>query len=329
MVDWMKSLLDNLLGRRRSANWLDALGSGLGRANIERLVSAPAFDRLIIALIILNAATLGLETSPSFMARYGEIAGALDFAILLVFTIEVALRIYAYRLGFFRTAWGWFDLIVVVVSYLPSLSGLSALRVFRVFRLFRLISMVPKMRRVIDGFFAALPGMGGVVAVLGLIFYVSAVITTQIFGQADFSTLPEGVTEEDVAVMRELYGTMGASFFTLFQLMTLEDWAGGIVLPTMKVFPNALLFFIPYIVVTAFAVLNLFIGIIVDGMQDDREQQVEEEAAERKQEAERLRRQDIAREDRRFEEVLEELRAVKLELAALNKTQGGDRASRR
>lgn len=329
MADWMRSLLDTTLGPDRAESVLRSLKKDLARSDAARLVGHSRFDQAIIALIILNALLLGLETSATVRESYGGLLNVLDNAILFIFTVEIALRIYAHRLDFFRSPWGWFDLFVVSVSYLPNLGGLSALRVLRIFRLFRLISMVPKMRRVIDGLFASLPGMGGVVAVLALIFYVSAVITTSLFGQAEFATLPEGVTEEDMATMRELYGTLGASFFTLFQLMTLEDWAGGIVLPTLKVFPNAMLFFIPYIIITAFAVLNLFIGIIVDGMQDDRDLAEEEADQRRFERAEPSRRQHAAHEDRRFEEMMEELRAVKLELAALVKAQGGDRSSRR
>ncbi|MEM9724102.1 MAG: ion transporter [Pseudomonadota bacterium] len=345
MASWMRSAVEALAGAERAECWLGP-GSraywwgrrkALGR-EIKRITADPRFEQFVIGLILINAVVLGLETFPSFMENYGWLAKGIDGLILFVFTVEIAMRIYTYRWDFFRSAWGWFDLFVVTVSYLPSVSGLSALRVFRIFRLFRLFSMVPKMRRVIDGFFAAVPGMSGVVAVLALIFYVSAVITTTMFGQAQFETLPDGVTEEDMEAVRALFGTLTASLFTLFQLMTLEDWAGGIVQPTLKVFPNAMLFFVPYIVITAFAVLNLFIGIIVDGMQDDRdhaeeaERKARDEAeaaveAERALEADRVRRHDLAREDRRYDELLAELRAVKLELASLVQAQN-DRASR-
>ena len=346
MADWFRSTVETLFGAERAERWLGENQAEFWRgrldatdAKIRGLTMDPRFERAIIGLILLNAAILGLETSQTFMASYGGLAETLDMLILLVFTAEIAMRIYTYRGDFFRSAWGWFDLLVVAVSYLPSFSGLSALRVFRIFRLFRLFSMVPKMRRVIDGFFAAIPGMTGVVAVLGLIFYVSAVITTTMFGQVEFAEPPPGATLEDLQAVQALYGTLDRSFFTLFQLMTLEDWADGIVTPTLAVFPNAMIFFIPYIVITSFAVLNLFIGIIVDAMQEDRDQEEEEERkklaaaleasdAEKALEADRIRRHDRAREERRFEEVLAELRAVKLELAALARAQGVDRASR-
>ncbi|MEL6978514.1 MAG: ion transporter [Pseudomonadota bacterium] len=344
---WLKSMLAPLLGAERAERWLSETnerrlrdGAAQTSDRIVAITQSARFEQVIIGLIIFNALLLGLETSQSFMARFGGLAYTIDFLILLIFTAEIAMRIHTYRGAFFRSAWGWFDLIVVLVSYLPSFSGFAALRVFRIFRLFRLFSMVPKMRRVINGFFAALPGMSGVVLVLALIFYVSAVITTTVFGQAEIAALPDGATQEDLDAVRELFGTLGASFFTLFQLMTLEDWAGGIVVPTLAVFPGALWFFIPFIVVTSFAVLNLFIGIIVDAMQDDRDHVEQEErkeacaaqearAAAEALEADKIRRHDRARDDRRYEEIMRELRAVKLELAALNQTNGRDASSRR
>lgn len=316
--------------------WIDPPTQALWRrrwrrflAGTKRVTRSRLFGNAIIALIVVNAALLGLETDQSFAETNGAWMDVLDRLILAIFTLEILMRVLTYGRAFFRDGWSWFDLTVVAVSYAPAFAGLAALRIFRIFRLFRLFSVVPKMRRVIEGFFAALPGMAGVMGVLALIFYVSAVITTTVFGQADFSELPEGVTVDDVAAVQALYGSLDRSFFTLFQLMTLEDWAGGIVGPTMKVFPNAMIFFIPYIVITSFAVLNLFIGIIVDAMQDDREHEAEigrqEEAAKARQD----RAEDLAREDRRFDEVLAELRELKGQLAALTETQADQTVARR
>lgn len=331
MRNWIVKRFDALMGAGAAAAASGAAERLLRL--VTRVARAPWFEQAIVALIIVNALLLGLETSKSFMAAFGGVAYFLNGLILWIFTVEIAMRLLAEGRGFFRSGWSVFDLAVVIISWLPELSGLAALRAFRIFRLFRLFSLVPKMRRVINGFFAAMPGMAGVIGVLTLIFYVSAVITTTVFGQAELSTPPPGATAEDLETMRTLYGTLGASFFTLFQLMTLEDWAGAIVQPTMRVFPNALFFFIPYIVVTSFAVLNLFIGIIVDAMQDDRDEaeqkarnaEAEEAAAEdaaRALEADRVRRHDLAQEQRRFEALQEELRALRLEIASLRENRG-------
>ena len=241
----------------------------------RRIVWHPWFERTIIALIVFNAALLGLQTDPEFNARYGVMADRLDRLILSIFVFEILLRILAHGRAFFRFTWSWFDMAVVALSFAPASEGLSILRALRVLRLLRLLSVVPKMRRVIGGFFAAIPGMAGVVGVLSVVFYVSAVITTSVFGQTTPETAAPGASPEDVAAVQELFGSLGSSFFTLFQLMTLEDWAGGIVKPTLAVYPDAMWFFGPYIVITSFAVLNLFIGIIVDAMQDERDDEAE------------------------------------------------------
>ena len=118
-------------------------------------------------------------------------------------------------------------------------------------RILRLVSIVPQMRTVVGALFRALPGMGSIVAVLLLVYYVAAVMATKLFG----------------AAFPDWFGSIGASMFSLFQIMTLESWSMGIVRPVMDVYPQAWLFFVPFIVVTSFTVLNLFIALIVNSMQ--------------------------------------------------------------
>ena len=122
-------------------------------------------------------------------------------------------------------------------------------------RVLRLISVVPQLRRVVSAIGYSIPGMVSVVGVLGLIFYVASVLATKLFG-----IHPD-------PFMQEWFGSVGASAYTLFQIMTLESWSMGVVRPTMEIFPWAWAFFIPFIIITSFAVLNFFIGIIVDSMQ--------------------------------------------------------------
>ncbi|WP_231731004.1 ion transporter [Lacimicrobium alkaliphilum] len=219
-----------------------------------RLVEHPWFTNSIIALILINAVTLGLETMALPPDTLG-ILHAVDALILSIFTLELILKLLAYRHRFFSGGWNWFDLIIVTLSWIPSSGPLSVLRAFRILRILRLFSVVPQMRRVIGALGHSLPGMASVVGVLGIIFYVSAVLVTKLFG-----THPD-------AQMQEWFGSIGASAYTLFQIMTLESWSMGIVRPTMELFPLSWLFFVPFIIITSFAVLNLFIGIIVDAMQ--------------------------------------------------------------
>ncbi|MEM6811052.1 MAG: ion transporter [Pseudomonadota bacterium] len=209
----------------------------------------------ITALILINAVTLGLETEAAIMAQYGYIITLIDQIILGVFVIELAIKFYAYRLSFFKSGWNTFDFIIIGIALIPASGSLSILRALRILRVLRLLSVVPQMRRVITAIGYSIPGMMSVISVLLLIFYVSAVLATKLFGTGDD---PQ---------MQEWFGSIGASGYTLFQIMTLESWSMGIVRPTMEIYPWAWIFFIPFIIITSFAVLNLFIGIIVDAMQ--------------------------------------------------------------
>ena len=268
------------------------------RARVARLVMSQPFQRSVIALILLNAVILGLETSDSVMARWGGLLLGLDALLLWLFTAELALRIYAFRGRFFRDAWGIFDLVVVLIAWMPASGPLAVLRALRVLRVLRLISVVPSLRNVVEAMLKALPGMGSIVLLMLLIFYVFAVMATKLYG----------------GVMEEQFGDLGASFFTLFQLMTLDDWA-NIVKPAMEHQPWSWLFFMPFIVVSTFVVLNLFIGVIVESIQTLRdERQAPELAAEAAAEsAERAEQRQI----------LLELQALRREVAALR--EGGDR----
>lgn len=259
------------------------------RAGAARLVLSSGFQRVIIGLILLNAVTLGLETSASVTEAAGGALHVLDQALLWIFTAELLLRIYAFRARFFRDPWGLFDLVVVAIAWVPASGPLAVLRALRVLRVLRLISVVPSLRRVVEAMLAALPGMGSIVLLMSLIFYVFAVMATKLFGEG----------------MAEQFGTLGASLFTLFQLMTLDDWA-NIVKPAMELQPYALLFFLPFIVVSTFVVLNLFIGVIVDSIQTLREQEpegVQEQIAR-------------DREQREQAELLAEIRALREALKA-------------
>jgi len=225
------------------------------RRQVSELVESAGFVKFITVLILINAVTLGLETDTSMLNKYGSILHFIDRIILILFTVELVLKFYAYRFDFFKSGWNIFDFLIVTIAWVPASGPLSVLRALRILRVLRLLSVVPQMRRVIAALAHSIPGMASVVAVLCLLFYVSAVLSTKLFGM-----------HEDPN-MQEWFGTIGASAYTLFQIMTLESWSMGIVRPTMEHYPLAWLFFVPFIIITSFAVLNLFIGIIVDAMQ--------------------------------------------------------------
>jgi voltage-gated sodium channel len=231
---------------------------------VTALVEDGRVTVFITVLILINAVTLGLETDAEIMASYGSALLVVDRTILLIFTLEILLKLYAYRFAFFRSGWNLFDLLIVGIAWVPASGNLSVMRALRVLRILRLISVVPQLRRVISAIGYSIPGMVSVVGVLGLIFYVSAVLATKLFG-----THPD-------PNMQEWFGSISASAYTLFQVMTLESWSMGIVRPTMELFPLSWLFFLPFIIITSFAVLNFFIGIIVDSMQMAQKLEAEE-----------------------------------------------------
>ncbi len=218
---------------------------------LRRFVESRGFNRAITAVIVINAVTLGLETWPTAMEAAGPLLLTIDTLALWVFTIEIGLKLWLYRARFVNDGWNVFDFAIVAVAWLPSAGPLSVLRALRIMRVLRLVSVVPQMRSVVGALFKALPGMGSIIAVLMLVFYVAAVMATKLFGEA----------------FPEWFGSIGASMYSLFQIMTLESWSMGIVRPVMEEFPAAWAFFVPFIVVTSFTVLNLFIALIVNSMQ--------------------------------------------------------------
>lgn len=253
---------------------------------LKTLISDPRTERAIMILIVVNAIILGLETSPAVMKSYGTLLEWIDHAILAIFVIEILARLFVQRTAFFRDAWNVFDFFVVAIALIPATGPLQVLRALRILRVLRLITAVPSLKRVVGGLIAALPGMGSVVGLLMLVYYVASVMATKLFGE-DFP---------------EWFGHLGASAYSLFQIMTLESWSMGIVRPVMEKYPYAWLFFVPYIVVTTFAVLNLFIGIVVSAMQSEHDAEEDEKRAEeRKEEA----------------PLLVELRALRGEVATL------------
>lgn len=206
----------------------------------------------IIGVIIFNAALLGMETSVTLMAYAGGLILALDTLCLSVFVLELALKLHAQRGQFWRSGWNIFDFLIVGISLVPGAQGFSVLRALRILRLLRVVSVSPNLRRVVEGFINALPGMGSVFLLMGMLFYIGAVMATQLFGRS----------------FPEWFGDLGNSAYSLFQIMTLESWSMGIVRPVMEVYPYAWAFFVPFIMVTTFAVVNLLVGLIVNSMQD-------------------------------------------------------------
>ena len=219
---------------------------------LQTTLESAGVRKFITAVILFNAVILGLETSAMVMARVGTFIGILDRICLAIFVVELALKLLTYRFRFFRDGWNIFDFAIVAVSLVPAAQSLSVLRSLRILRILRVVSVAPRLRRVVEGFITALPGMASVFLLMGIIFYIGSVISTKLFG-ADFP---------------QWFGSLGQSAYSLFQIMTLESWSMGIVRPVMEVYPYAWVFFVPFIMVTTFAVVNLLVGLIVNSMQD-------------------------------------------------------------
>ncbi|EEA96889.1 MULTISPECIES: ion transporter [Pseudovibrio] len=221
------------------------------RLTLRRIVRSDAFQYTFLFLIIVNAISLGLATSPSVRRITGDGQVIFDDVIIGLFILEFVLKIMAFGVRFFKSWWNIFDISVVSFSLLPQSGYLSVLRALRVMRAMRVLSFLPQYRQVMQALLDALPGMFSVMIVLALIYYVFAVMATGLFG----------------ASFPDWFGDIGRSLYSLFQIMTLESWSMGIVRPVMKIYPYAWALFIPFIFLTAFAVLNLFIGLIVSSMQ--------------------------------------------------------------
>ncbi|GAB5467799.1 MAG: hypothetical protein Kilf2KO_08290 [Rhodospirillales bacterium] len=235
------------------------------RAKLGAWITSGLVQKTITAVIVANAVTLGLETSKSVMAVTGDLLPTLDRIFLAIFVVEIACKLIAFGWRFFTNAWNVFDFVIVGIALLPTSGSFAALRALRILRVLRLISVVPSMRKVVEALARALPGMGSIFLLISLIFYVFSVIATKLYA----ATFPDW------------FGTVGESAYSLFQIMTLESWSMGIVRPVMEAHPNAWAFFVPFILVTTFAVVNLVVGIVVGAMQEehDAEQRLQEEAA--------------------------------------------------
>ena len=227
------------------------------RTHIESFMAHSFIQHALVVLIVLNAAILGLETNQELMAEWGEVLHWLDHAILWVFIAEIIVLIASRGLGYFKDPWCVFDFIVVGIALIPASGSLSVLRALRVLRVLRLINKVESMRKVVGGLLSSLPGLGSVFGLILIIFYVAAVIATDLFREE----------------FPDWFGNLGASAYTLFQVMTLEGWSQDIARPVMEHYPHAWIFFVLFILIATFIIFNLFIAVIVDSITADKEKE--------------------------------------------------------
>lgn len=227
-------------------------GQPTWRYRLADWIESKKVQNIVIVTILLNAVILGLETSPAIKEGFGGSLKIIDKLCLIVFIVELLIKLTAYRWHFFRSGWNVFDFLVVGVALVPNAGPWAVLRSLRILRVLRLLTVAPSLRKVVTAFIHAIPGLSGVILVMAVFFYTMGVLSTNLFGDK----------------FPEWFGTLGQSLFSLFQIMTLESWSMGIVRPVMEAYPWAWAFFVPFIIVATFTILNLFIGIIVSTMQE-------------------------------------------------------------
>ena len=221
----------------------------LRRGQVTKFVESRWFSNAMFVVILVNAVILGWATYGGSALPYLLIA---ERVIVGIFTIEMSLKLYAWRGRFWKDSWNWFDFGVVVISLVPATGPFAVLRILRLLRVLRLITAVPQMRQIIGALFKAVPGMGTVIGLLLIVIYVSAILGQQMFG-------------EDVP---EFFGDLGTTLYTMFLLMTTENWP-DVSDAVLEQHPHAWIFFVLYIVLTAFIMLNLVIGVIVTAMEQE------------------------------------------------------------
>lgn len=241
-----------MLSEQDLLRMLDAQQPAPWRKHLGHWIESSRVQTFIVVVILLNAAILGLETDPRIMAQYGPALKTLDKLCLAIFVVELVIKLICFRWLFWRNGWNIFDFLVVGIALAPAAGPWAILRSLRVLRVLRLLTVVPQLRKVVAAFLHSIPGLSGVVAVMAVFFFTASVLATNLFG----SNFPAW------------FGSVGKSLFSLFQIMTLESWSMGIVRPVMEVYPWAWAFFIPFIMIATFTILNLFIGIIVSTMQE-------------------------------------------------------------
>ena len=229
----------------------------------ERIVKQKLFEHFIIALILLNGVVLGLETSPSLVAQYGEYLLLANHLILGVFVVEALLKIIAVAPRFklyFGDGWNLFDFSVVVLSLVPATGEFAMIaRLARLLRVARLISTIPELRLIVSTLVRSIPSMGHVLLLMSIIFYIYAVAGYHMFH------------EHDPTHWRNL----GLSLLTLFRVVTLEDWT-DVMYKAMELHPLAWVYFVSFVVVGTFVVINLFIAVVINNLEEAKHEKLEE-----------------------------------------------------
>ncbi len=240
------------------------------QAKLVNLVETSWFKNSILVIILLNSIILGLQTSKEITSAVGDLLYTLDFICLCIFAVELVLKLIAYRFSFFKSGFNIFDFVIVVTSILSEFAFLSAFRMLRTFRVLRslrslralrMVTGISKLNVIITAIAKSIPSILWTGLLLVIIYYVFAVMGTTLFGNS----------------FPDWFGSIWESFYTLFQVMTLESWSMGISRPVMDVYPWAWLYFVPFVLISAFIMMNVVVGIVVNTISETTESEEKEE----------------------------------------------------
>ena len=245
---------------------MDQVTSDRLQSSFYRLRSNKAFELFVIVIIVFSALVVGVKTY-ELPVLVLQIVVVLDWAITFIFLTEITIRYLGEpeKRHFFKNGWNIFDTLIVVVSLVPIDNSDMALigRLVRIFRVLRMVSIVPELRMLLNSLLRALPQLGYVLLMMFIIFYIYAAVGANFFAEINPS----------------LWGDIARSLLTLFRVMTFEDWT-DVMYETMEVYPFSWTYYITFIFLTAFAFLNMIIGIVVNVLEEEHQQQVKLDAEE-------------------------------------------------
>ncbi|WP_404446264.1 ion transporter [Sutcliffiella horikoshii] len=237
------------------------------KKTIQHIVQHRYFMNTVMFVILLNAILIGVETYPDLRAEYAGLIQGFEVFFLWFFTIEIILRMLAEKKihHFFRSRWNVFDFVIVAgVLFFSGTYFISAIRILRVLRVLRAITVVPSLNRLVTAFLKTIPSLGTIMMLLSLVFYIYAVLGVLLYGD----------------ISPEYFGSLHLALVTLFQVITLESWASGVFRPIFAESPLSWVYFVSFILVGTFIVLNLIVGEILNNIQEAKEEEMKEEKIE-------------------------------------------------
>lgn len=217
-----------------------------------RVTSSKIFKNTIVLIILINSIVLGLITSDAIYAKFGKILEFILSTCVAIFTVEIILRIIAKGWRFFLNGWNIFDFVLVSIALMPETGAAITFRVFRVMRALRMVSSFKKLRHIVSAILVSAPHVFWAAVLLMIIFYIFGIMGQNLFHEE----------------FPQWFGTLGETVYTLFQVTTLESWSMGIARPVMKVFPWAWCYFVPFVMISSYIVLNVVVGVVVNATSD-------------------------------------------------------------